>query len=333
MLHALFEGPGRIAVHERTKPTPAPGDVVVRIARCGICGSDLHFFHSASSRVICPGHEACGTVEAIGQGVTRVREGDRVAIEPLRMCGECKYCRSGQGQLCTRLKILGVMEHGCLAECTVTPAQALYVLPDSLDFDCAALTEPAAVAVHAAKLGNVGPNSRVLILGAGSIGLVTAAVLQHLGVASVAITARHPHQAALANALGCDVVLDPSDLASLDTSPDVVVETVGGEARTLLHAVRAVAPGGTVVMVGLFEKNPPFDPMAMLVKEVRMVASNVYGSDGQRRDFEVALDLLSERGVELAQMVTHTFPLAEIQTAFETAADKSSGAIKVLIEP
>lgn len=330
-----YEEAGRLSLIEVSEKTPGPGEVRVRIERCGICGSDLHCFrgHSALPPV-CPGHEMSGIVDAVGSGARGVREGDRVTVEPLLRCGECRQCLSGNTQLCPRLSLCGVSAAGGMASHLVVPDYTLFQLPPALDFELGALAEPTAVTVHAARLGGVREGSRVLVLGAGTIGLVAAAAARHLGASFVAITARHPHQRALAEALGVDQVLDPADLRPLSAKPDVVLETVGGEATTIADGVMAVARGGTVVMIGLFEKTPVFDPMAMLMKEVRLVGSMVYNRPpAAPADFAVALDVLVSHGEALRGLVSHTFPLSRVQEAFETAADKKSGAVKVMLAP
>lgn len=333
MLQAIFTGKRRIECREAAAPTPGRGDVRIEVAFCGVCGSDLHTFHSGDNLRICPGHELSGTVAAVGAAVSNVREGDRIALEPLRTCGKCERCRSGDYQLCPSLRIFGAMEDGGMAHALVAPASSIYLLPDSLPLQTAALAEPIAVAVHAARLAGVTSDSNVLILGAGTIGLATAAVMNHLDVASCAITARHPQQEQLAHQLGCHQVLAPENTAALDRAPDVVIETVGGRADTLDTAVRVVAPGGTIGIVGVFEDSPVFDPVQMLVKEVRMVASMVYGRHEQKTDFATALEILTDQRDKLQALITHEFPLEDAQKAFETADDKKSGAVKVLLKP
>lgn len=334
-LEARYREAGRIEVVAAETRVPAAGQARVRIERCGICGSDLHVFRGHSALpTVCPGHEMSGIVDGVGSEVAGVREGDRVAVEPLLRCGTCRRCRAGDYHLCGRLSLCGVTAPGGMASHVVVPAYTLFALPAAVDFELGALAEPTAVAVHAARLGGVAKGSRVLVLGAGTIGLVAVAAARHLGASFVAVTARHPHQRALATALGADQVLDPADLTPLAEKPDAVLETVGGQATTVADGVLAVARGGTVVMIGLFEKAPVFDPMAMIVKEVRLVGSMVYNTPTRSAaDFDVALEVLAERADAMPALVTHTFPLVEAQRGFATAADKTSGAVKVMLAP
>lgn len=336
MLSASITKPQTIELVETTIADPGPGDVRVRVARCGVCGSDLHVFRSgpeAGMESVCRGHEISGQVEAIGKGVSGLREGDRVAIEPLRYCGACSACKRGDYHLCARLELLGVSQPGGMADAVLADASGVYKLPESVDLEIGALAEPTAVSVHAARLGGVGPGSRVLVLGSGTIGLLAAAAARHLGASYVAATARHPHQHELAKAMGCDEVLSAEDFKRTSERPDVVIETVGGAASTVGDGVLAVKRGGTIVIVGLFDDVPRFDPMTMLIKEVRMIGAMVYNRRDERSDFDIALELLSDRPEDMQRLVTHTFALSEAQKGFETADDKKSGAVKVLLAP
>jgi (R,R)-butanediol dehydrogenase/meso-butanediol dehydrogenase/diacetyl reductase len=334
-VEAYYEGVGRVCVRETDAPAPGTGQVRVRIARCGICGSDLHTFRGHSAIMpVCPGHEMSGIVDGVGAGARGVREGDRVTVEPLIRCGSCRQCRSGNYHLCDQVSVCGLSAGGGMASHIVVPDHTLFALPSCLDFELGALAEPTAVAVHAARLGGVGKGSRVLVLGAGTIGLVAAAAARHLGASYVAISARHPQQRRLACAIGVDEVLEPDDLRTTGEKPDVVLETVGGEATTVADGMLAVASGGTIVMIGLFEKTPVFAPGVMIMKEVRLVGSMVYNRPAAGiADFDVALECIEARAAALRGLVTHTFALGDVQRAFETAADKKSGAVKVMLAP
>jgi (R,R)-butanediol dehydrogenase/meso-butanediol dehydrogenase/diacetyl reductase len=314
---------------------PGPDEVRLAVRRCGICGSDLHWYtgHQQPPEV-CPGHEISAEVEAVGRDAGAWREGDRVAVEPLLRCGRCDRCRAGNYHLCRDLGILGVTHPGGMAERLVARAEMLHPLPDAVDFELGALAEPMAVAVHALRLARLGEDEKVLVLGAGTIGLVAIVAARHLGAGFIGATGRYAHQRLLATNAGADQVIAPEDLGSLEQRPRVVVETVGGQADTISDGVRRVTRGGTVVMLGLFERTPVFDPLQLLVKEVRLVGSNVYNHpSGDRSDFDIALEILTDRPTAIRPLVTHTLGLRDAARAFETASDKSTGAVKVLIDP
>jgi L-iditol 2-dehydrogenase len=337
---AFCDRAGEIAIREVADLTPRSGEAVVRVVACGICGSDLHWYGGAGTPPsVCPGHEIVGVVTAVA-GSAAVREGDRVAVEPLRPCRRCERCRRGDYNLCAQLSILGVHEDGGLADAVRVPVESLYPLPAALETLDAVLTEPLAVAVHGARLGGVGAGSRVLVLGAGAIGLLGVVAARWLGAVEILVTARYPQQAEQARRLGASTVFatDAEGRAGLREAAaardiDVVLETVGGSAPTLRQAVQAVGPGGTAVVLGLYDEDPPYPALTALIKEVRIVGSIVYNRSAGASDFETALEILRNEATSLRQLVTHRFALHDADRAFRTAADKTTGAIKIAICP
>jgi len=338
MRAAHCSGPGRIDLRETAQPTPAAGEVIVKVRNCGVCGSDLHWYHGGfPPPAVCPGHEISGEVVELGAEVRGVKPGDRVAVEPLVVCGECHACRTGDLQLCRKLRILGTMVDGGFAEYVRTPASALFHLPAALDWELGAMTEPLAVCVHAVQLANVRLGDRTLILGAGTIGLLSVVAARSAGAGEVLITARHPHQHAAAVALGARAFATTDDgEAELSEYArrhpiDAVIETVGGSTDTVNEAVQLVRAGGTISVLGVFMAPLSLNGLLLIMKEVRIVGSLTYSRAGHRADFDVALDLLVSQCDRLQPLITHRYPLDQIGEAFATAADKKSGAIKVTI--
>ncbi|MCK6554419.1 alcohol dehydrogenase catalytic domain-containing protein [Candidatus Binatia bacterium] len=339
MLAAFCDAPGRLDVRQVVEPVPGPGEVVVRVRSCGICGSDLHFFHGAlPPPSVCPGHEISGEVYEVGQGAA-LRPGDRVAVEPLVVCRECVYCRTGDYQLCRHFQILGAMVDGGFAEFVRVPAYAAFPLPAGVDCEVGALTEPLAVTVHAVRLAPVRFGHRVLILGGGTIGLLAVAAARAAGAAEVWATVRHSHQAGAAVAMGASrVFTDPADATALAAATtehpvDVVIETVGGAADTINEAVQHVRPGGTVAVLGVFSTMPSLNALFLLMKEVRIVGSLTYGRPDPRADFEIALHLLGAEPERYRKLITHRVPLRDIARGFALAGDKRAGSIKVSVTP
>ena len=202
------------------------------------------------------------------------------------------------------------------------------------------LAEPAAVAVHGVRLGGVGEGNRVLVLGAGTIGLLSIMAAREAGAGEISITARHGHQAEAARRMGATRVFPANpegdrDRADFfrDSLPDVVLETAGGAGETLNDAIQSVRPGGTVVLLGIFPSQPSCDALSLVVKEVRLVGSLTYGRRDGRADFELALEMMASTAPVVRDLVTHRFELEGIQEAFETASDKKRGAIKVAVTP
>lgn len=338
MRAAFVAGPRSFAVREVEAPAPGPGEALVRVRNCGICGSDLHFYRGdfPAPPDLVMGHEIAGEVAAVGAGVTGVREGDRVAVEPLVVCGSCAYCRSGSYQLCPERKLLGTFAAGGFAEYVRVPAVMLYPLPGDVPFELGALVEPVAVVVHGLRLVRLEGGERVLVLGGGTIGLVSAAVALALGASEALVAARHPHQRAAAERLGARA-LDAADSGSLNAAaaaapPDVVVETVGGKADTLNQAVQLVRPGGRVSVLGLFTGPVQVNATLFLLKEVLAAGSITYGRPSVRSDFDVAVDVVRRMRDRLAGLITHRVPLEAIGEGFAIAADKSTGSIKVTVD-
>jgi 2-desacetyl-2-hydroxyethyl bacteriochlorophyllide A dehydrogenase len=337
MRSARAEGPGRIVVEDVERPTPDAGDVVVAIGACGICGSDLHWYHDQMMMpVACPGHEIAGTVAMAGAGVTSLKEGDRVSVEGIASCGTCRYCLAGTYHYCPRIGIVGMTIPGGYAEYLRIPARHCFAVGD-MDVATAALSEPLGVAVHGARISGLAIGQRVLVLGAGTIGLMAVVAARAGGAGEILVTARRPQQKAAALALGADRVLDDADEGALfeaagESPIDLVIESVGGTANTLDAAVAACRPGGTICLLGVYTKPIAFPALFTVAKELTIKGSFVYNRAGSRADFDVVVDLLRRHGDRIGKtMITHRYPLERIAEAFEMAADKRSGSIKVTI--
>lgn len=329
-------GPGTLLVEQVERPVPGPADVLVRVRNCGICGSDLHWFHDQMMIPgVCPGHEIAGEVVELGAAVTAFRPGDRVALEGIASCGTCRYCLAGDYQRCPRIGIVGITVPGGFADYVRMPARHCFPVPDGVDFPTAALAEPLGVAVHGVRLSGLEIGQRVLVLGAGTIGLMAVVAARAGGAGEIIVTARRPQQKAAALTLGADRVVEAEGImGDVDVPIDLVIETVGGTADTLDTAVAACRPGGTICVLGAFTTSPPFPALFVLAKELRIVGSFVYGRAGARADFDIALDILRRQGPRIGEtVVTHRVPLDRVEEGFRTAADKTTGSIKVTIEP
>jgi 2-desacetyl-2-hydroxyethyl bacteriochlorophyllide A dehydrogenase len=338
---AVARGPRRIELATLPVPEPGPGDVRVRVRACGICGSDLHLLGVGGLPPgVVPGHEWMGVLDALGPGVAGLSVGQRVAVEPFRTCGRCALCRAGRGNLCREGRLLGVHEPGGLAQFALAPAARAFPVPAGLDDAVAALAEPLAVSLHGLRRVSLEPGQRVLVLGAGAVGLLTVLAARALGAGEVIVAARHRHQAEAAEALGADRVLGEAEASASgldrlgrEREIDVVVETVGGGANTLDLAGAAVRPGGSICVLGVFLAPVALQTIPLLMKEATLAWSYCYEHAEGRADFADALRMLGERRALAARLVTHRFPLAEVARAFEAAADRKAGAIKVSLAP
>ena len=317
---------------ENVDPGPLPpGRVRISVSACGICGSDLHYYagRAETRHDVVLGHEIVGTVLDGPAGLADTL----YAIEPLDACLDCNYCAAGATNICPNLKFIGIDVAGGLAESIDVPRHTVHPAPPTLPPLLASLTEPMACSYRGVRLANLKPESRVLVLGAGTIGLF-AGLLARDRAAEVAITARHPQQVDAARRLGL-TPLGESDWEpwARDRQPDVVIETVGGQADTINDAITAAQPEARIVIVGIFTGLSKVDGLALVVKEVDIVGSSMYGVGVHGREFASTIDALARYQSEVGFMLTHQYPLTSITQAFDTALDKKSGAIKVTVLP
>jgi 2-desacetyl-2-hydroxyethyl bacteriochlorophyllide A dehydrogenase len=341
MRAAVLTGPQQFEVQEMETPAPKAGNVLVRIRNCGVCGSDLHFYRGEfpSPPAFRMGHESAGEIASLGEGVAGLSVGQRIAIEPVEVCRACDYCTTGREQLCPDRKFLGTMLPGAFSEYIETPAYTAHPLPDNVDFEVGALVEPLAVSVHGLRTVKLEYGERVAVLGAGTIGLMALVAARALGASDVFVTARYPHQAEMARALGAAGVIEAGDnaIGALTEAfggraPEVVVETVGGAADTLSEAITIVKAGGRVSVLGIFSHMSPINGTVLALKEVSLVGGITYGRPGSRSDFQVAIDIAARHAGEMRKVITHRMALADIANAFATANDKSQQSIKVTVE-
>jgi threonine dehydrogenase-like Zn-dependent dehydrogenase len=341
MRAAVAKSGNSLAVESVPIPEPRRGEVRVRVTACGICGSDLNLYHSGlmtPGRI--PGHEIAGVVDALGPGVSAVSEGDCVTVEPFRSCGECDECRSGRDPICRNAQLLGIQADGGIAEYMVASERRMFPAPADLGPERIALAEPLAVSIHGLRRGGFEKGSRVLILGAGCIGLMGLFGARAMGADEVWITARYPHQAELARRLGAARVLTEAEASreNLDelgrSHPiDMVLETVGGKADVLDDGVVAVRPGGTVAVLGFYLGALGVDPLPLLMKEVSLVWSYCYHHGEGSADFSDAVAFISREPDLAALLTSASVPLDDVERAFQLASDKTQGIVKVSVIP
>ena len=291
----------------------APGlGELIGMRSIGICASDLMYLQFGTQRIL--GHELAG-VRA---------DGSAVAVEGLFGCGECDYCRQGQNNLCAQSSkmALGIMQDGGMVEQFRVPGHKLVELPAGLGVLDAALVEPASVAWHGVRIGGAATDKRVAVVGGGSIGQLAAAAAQAHGAADVALEARYPHQQEIRERLGAG---EPSGLY------DVVVEAAGSPS-SIQRSVELVRPGGTIAILGVTLGPLQVDFPLLLTKEVTLIASMGYCEHAGRQEMRLAAEMLAARPEIADALITHRFPLQDAEEAFRVAADRSSGAIKVVVE-
>ena len=321
-----------LALAEKDPPALAAGHVLVRPAHVGICGSDLHFFRGEFPPRIgsVPGHEISGYV-AEGEGF---EAGTPVAIDPALGCGKCPSCRRGQVPTCERLRLMGISAAGGMQEFMVAPAANVHPLPEGVSPELGSLAEPLAVCVRALNRAEAPLGSRVLVLGSGTIGLIST-LLAMASAVEVVATARYPHQAEVARAFGASQIFAPGSPELLDWAAanpvDLVIETVGGTADTLSEAINAVRGGGTVLPLGVFTQDVMIPARKLVNQEVRVIGSVVYGHEGGQSEFAAAVQLLPRYAEKLSLLKSAIYPLENANEAFEHALDKGRRGIKVSV--
>jgi len=305
---------------------------VVKVGRCGICGSDLHMtedpaYGCKDGDVL--GHEFAGEVVGRGKDVDGLKTGDLVSVIPLKSCGKCEHCRKGEVQWCAEFGLQG----GGYAEYAVTRPNQCIRLPADLSLADGAIVEPLAVALHGLNLSGMKAGDKVLVLGAGPIGLAVAFWAKRLGAAKVAVQDIAEFQRDRALGMGADVfVVDPEDPVGsaergLGGKADIVFECVGIPGL-IARAVDQVKPRGTILLLGLCTQPDTFNSFAMLSKEVKLVTSAFF----TRQEYEAALDALTEGAAEPRLLVTDTISLSDTPGVFESLKRRTEQC-KVLIAP
>ncbi|MEX0782714.1 MAG: alcohol dehydrogenase catalytic domain-containing protein [Dehalococcoidia bacterium] len=334
MQAAAWTADARLALETRPDPEPAPGETLVRVLSTGICGSDLHFFRGEFPPPvgIAPGHEIAGIVEG-GDGLP---PGTHVAVNPLLGCLTCGDCRNGNVHLCSGRILTGIGAAGGLQQLLAIRRDNVHELPTGVDPALGSLAEPVAVCLRAVHLAQLPQGACSLVLGAGTIGLMSLLLLRDQ-CTEVAITARYPHQREAALALGAAHVFEPGGPEvrqwAKSRRPDAVFETVGGHADTLKDAIMSVRAGGTVVALGVFTGPAQVPAFRLVNDEIRLVGSIMYGHSGRQTEFGQAVDLLAKYSADLPRFQTATYPLAAANEAFEHALDKSRNSLKITIRP
>jgi 2-desacetyl-2-hydroxyethyl bacteriochlorophyllide A dehydrogenase len=299
---------GKDAVEVRDVPVPAvgPGDVLVEVSHCGICGTDLHLVLEGYARPgTVLGHEWAGTVVAAGPGVQGWEPGARVVAGPTPGCGECRACRSGRPSVCLRREPIDLLEfRGAFCRYVTAPADRLLRLPDRLSTREAALTEPTAIALHTVELSGVAPGDPVLVTGAGPVGLLTIAVLRARGVDDIVVSEPAPGRRARALAVGARRAVAPDELPRAPLGRPVahavaVAFECSGNATAARAALAQLERAGTLVFVGTGSEHPRLDHNRMIVLELSAIGAYNYGADG----FAGAVDLLASGRLPLELLV------------------------------
>ncbi len=337
MKQVELHAPEDVRLIEAPRPKPGPDELLVAVTLVGICGSDLHAYHGRHPFIelpVVPGHEFAGTVVEVGSQVSDFNPGQRVTVEPSLVCGVCYNCTHGRYNICEQLKVIGCQSPGAMAEYLTVPASKALHLPDDVAWDQAVMVEPLAVAVHAARIAQFEPGAKLLVLGAGTIGLMVLQAVKAMGAGRVVVSDLLQDRLYMALGLGADAVVDPAtnDLgAALDRAlgperADVIIECVG-IAATARDAIRVARKGTRIVLAGVFEEEVPINLGLVQDRELELLGTLMYADD----DFSTALEMLAQGKVRAEPLITHRFPMDQAALAFATA-DGRAGALKVLVQ-
>lgn len=329
MRAAYLVEPESFELREIPIPTPGPDEVLVRVARTGICGTDMHIFHGHYATDKLPlilGHEFTGTVAGLGKDVEVFSEGQKVVVDMNIGCGRCYWCRRNEILNCPEMQQMGITINGALAEYIAVPARMVIPAPEHVAEEVLALTEPLACVVRAARKSGVTFGQSVVVIGAGPIGNLHVQLLRTIGAAPIIVSDISPERVQMALECGADVgVSDSKKLEAAVTDAtggrgaDIVIESVG-QAALYRQALRLMRKGGHLAVFGL---TGPDEMLHLPILDTILQENSVKGSvAGMGQDMHDALTLLAHNRIITAPFTRATYPLSDIQTAFDTFADR-----------
>ena len=331
MKAVVIEEPNRVGVKAIEDPSPGPGEAIVKVEACGICGTDIHVLRGefAPTRYpIVPGHEFCGEVVAVGSEVRNVKAGDFVAVDPSLYCGYCRMCRAGRFNLCENWNAIGVGSvNGACAELVRVPSANAFALPAGVPRNWGTLVEPLSCAVHGLDQVDPRPADAYLIYGAGTMGLLLGQLVKHSGASTLDFVETNPTRHDLAKRLAADRIAVSADELDRPQGWDVVIDATG-VVPAIEDGLRRVARGGTFLMFGVADSDASakFSPFRVYNDEIRII-----GSMAVLHSFERALALFAKGVIDSEAMITHRYSLDQYSAAIDSFR-KGSG-LKVQVGP
>lgn len=339
MKASYFLGKGSFEVRQAPELHPGPGEVVIKNMVCGVCGTDVHIFHGepGSADVNPPvvlGHEYSGEVVEVGEGVTALKPGDHVTVDPNIYCGECVYCRNGKKQLCETMQAVGVTRDGGFGEYSLVPAAQAFKLGDSVPYEAGAMAEPVACCLHGIDLAGIKAGDRVCIVGGGAIGLIMLQLAKLSGASTLVLSEPNEKRRQVALSLGADAAIDPTAPdarsayeAALGDGADVVIECVGNNAA-VKSAFQLAKKGATIVLFSVPKVEATFDlPLFDVYKKELTIKGSFVNPDTHER----AVRLINSGKLDFTSIITHRFNLDQLPEAI--AMQMSSESIKVVVCP
>lgn len=336
MKAAVFTDKEQVAIEDRPQPKADKGEIVVRVAACGLCGTDQHIFHGELAQVrypLVPGHELAGEIVEVGAGVDWLHEGERVAVDPNIVCGHCFWCQRGEVHLCANLEAVGVTRDGGFAEYCVAPARQAVPLPDALSLEQGALAEPLACCVRGMDRLAIRPGESVAILGGGFIGMLLLQLAKAAGAGFTVVSEPSPTRRDTAWHLGADVVVEPAGVAEAvlnathGRGADAVIESAG-RPETARQSLELARRGGRILFFGVVspEARIEVSPYDIYQRELTVMGSYVNPFTHAR-----AVHLLATGQVNTQRLVSHRFPVDAMPAALAAAVSPES--VKVVVQP
>lgn len=338
MLQQVMTAPGEIVFREVEKPTPKAGEVLVKIMKIGVCGSDIHVYHGEhpfTKYPVTQGHEVSGRIEALGDGVSDLHIGQKVTIEPQVVCGECYPCRHGKYNLCESLKVMGFQTTGTASEFFAVPASKITLLPDEMTYNEGAMIEPLAVTMHAAKRFSELKGSKVAILGCGPIGILLAQSCKALGAAKVMITDISDTRLAIAKTCGVDYTINTKNTDFGEAmvncfgpdKADVIFDCAGNNI-TMGQAIKYARKGSKLVLVAVFAGMATIDLAVLNDHELDLDTSMMY----RHEDYLDAIRYVQEGKIQLKPLMTKHFAFRDYLSAYRYIDANRESTMKVLID-
>ncbi|MFS0553921.1 2,3-butanediol dehydrogenase [Brevibacillus sp. 179-C9.3 HS] len=344
MKAAVWHGIKDVRVEEIELPIISPGKVLIQTAWTGICGSDLHAYHhgigipvekahplTGQQAPLTMGHEFSGIVAEVGEGVTGIQAGDRVAIEPLVYCGECEYCKKGCYNQCSSVGFIGLSANGGFAEYVIVEPKMVHKLPENVTLEEGALVEPTAVALHAVRESKLQVGDKVAVFGAGPIGLLTVLAAKAAGASEIVVVDVSQERLDKAKEIGASYIVNAAEVDTVQTimaltgGVDVAYEAAGAQ-PTFTNALSVLKKGGQVMVIAAFAKPVEIDMLQMMVKETSVAATLAY-----RHIYPEVIRLIASKQMDVAQVITKKIDLANIvEEGFELLlTDKTQAKILV----
>ncbi len=335
-MHALvFNGTKDLSIVEREKPTPKPGEALIKVGFAGICGSDMHIYHGTHPRAKAPlimGHEFSGVIEAINGEQDELKIGDKVVVYPLVYCGQCPACKTGHVHVCETLRLIGIDSDGAFGEYAAIPLEKIYKIPDDMDLKEAAIVEPLAVTVHALRESNFKLGDTVVVAGLGPIGTLMAETCRAAGASKVIVFDVVEEKVQKAASMGfialnsknCDIIAEVKKLTG-GFGADMIFDCSGAPIIADI-ASKLVRVRGQIVVVAVYNNPPNVNYRDAGFKELNIIGVRVY----RFKDYDIAIHLIHNKLIDVNAIISHVLPLSESPKGF-TYMDDGVG-VKILID-